>query len=121
MDKNQPTSGIVGIGRLIWVALGPALLAVATSHIFLEGTGWHTAGDYVLFTTTLATMILGRWLEVLEGVPLISSGEPSTRKDFYRYAAFVLVVGLSVLSFAIAFGNRGTAQSLSDLPPLRYR
>ena len=109
MDKNQPTSRIVGIGRLIWAALGPALLGVTSSHIFLEGTGWHTAGDYVLFTTTLATMILGRWLEVLDGVPLISFGEPSTRKDFYRYVAFVLVVGLSILSFAIAFGNRGTA------------
>jgi hypothetical protein len=108
MDKNQPTSGFVGIGRLIWVALGPAFLALTTSHIFLEGTGWHTPADYVFFTI-LGTIILGRWLEVLGGVPLISFGEPSTRKDFYRYVAFVLFAGMTIWFFANAFGNGGTA------------
>ena len=108
MDTNQPTSGFVGIVRLTWVALGPALLAVTTSHIFLEGTGWHTAADYVFFTI-LATMILGRWLEVLRGVPLISFDEPTTRRDFYCYVAVVLVVGMTIWIFANAFGNRGAA------------
>jgi hypothetical protein len=108
MDTNQPTSGLVGIGRLIWVALGPAFLALTTSHIVLEGTGWHTPADYVFFAI-LATIILGRWLEVLRGVPLTSCDEPATRKDLNRYVTCVLVAGLAIWILANAFGNRGTA------------
>jgi hypothetical protein len=108
MDTNQPTSGFVGIGRFIWAALGPAFLALTTSHIIVEGTGWHTPADYVFFAI-LATMILGRWFEILRGVPLISYDEAATRRDLYRYVTYVLVVGLAIWIFANAFGNRGTA------------
>ena len=106
MDINQPTPGFAGLGRLVWMALGPMFLAVISIHIFLNGTGWHTPADYVFFAI-LATMILGRWLEVLGGVPLTSVGEPATKKDFYRYVAFVLGAGLAIWILANTFGNRG--------------
>jgi hypothetical protein len=108
MDTKQPTPGFVGLGRVIWVAFGPMLLAVTTMHIVLEGTGWHTPADYVYFAI-LAMMILGRWLEVLGGVPQTSTGEPATQKDFYRYVVFVLATGLAIWIVANAFGNRGAA------------
>jgi hypothetical protein len=108
MDTNQPTPGYAGFGRLFWVVLGPMLLAITTMHIFLNGTGWHTPADYVFFAI-LATMILGRWLEVLGGVAQTADGEPATRKDFYRYIAFVLIVGVAIWIIANAFGNRGAA------------
>ena len=108
MDKNHPTSGFVGFGRVIWVVLGPMIMALTTSHIVLNGTGWHTPADYVFFAI-LGVMILGRWLEVRGGVPLTSVDEPATRKDFYRYVAFVLVAGLTIWIIANAFGNRGAA------------
>jgi hypothetical protein len=107
MDTNQPIPSFAGIGRLVWMALGPMVLAITTMHIFLKGTGWHTPADYVFFAT-LAVMILGRWLEVLGGVPLTSVGEPATRKDFYYYIAFVLGSGLAIWIVANAFGNHGT-------------
>jgi hypothetical protein len=83
-------------------------LALTTSQIFLEGTGWHTPADYAFFAV-LATMILGRWLEVLRGVPLTSCDEPATRKELNRYVTYVLIVGLAIWIFANAFGNHGTA------------
>jgi hypothetical protein len=108
MDMKQPTSGFVGLARLGWAALGPAFLALTTSHIFLEGTGWHTPADYVFFSI-LAAIILGRGFEVLRGIPLVTFGEPATGKDFYGYAASVLVAGLAIWAFANAFGNGGAA------------
>jgi hypothetical protein len=108
MDTNQPTPGYAGFGRLFWVVLGPMLLSITTMHIFLNGTGWHTAADYVFFAI-LATMILGRWLEVLGGVPLTSTGEPATPRDFNRYVVFVLGAGIAIWITVNAFGNRGGA------------
>ena len=106
MDNDKSPTGFAALGRLVWMALGPMVLAVTTMHIFLNGTGWHTPADYVFFAT-LAVMILGRWLEVLGGVPLTSVGEPATRKDFYFYVASVLGAGLTIWIIANAFGNHG--------------
>ena len=106
MDNDKSSSGFAALGRLVWMALGPMVLALTTMHIFLNGTGWHTPADYVFFAT-LAVMILGRWLEVLGGVPRTSVGEPATLKDFYRYVASVLGAGLTIWIIANAFGNRG--------------
>jgi hypothetical protein len=108
MDKNCPTSGFVGLGRVIWVVLGPMIMALTTSHIVLNGTGWHTPADYVFFAI-LGVMILGRWFEVLGRVPLTSVDEPATRRDFFRYAAVVLVAGLTIWIFANTLGNPGAA------------
>jgi hypothetical protein len=106
MDKNQSTPQFALFGRLVWMALGPGLLAITAIHIFLNGKGWHTPADYVFFAT-LAAMVLGRWLEILGGQPLNSDGEPATPKDFYRYVALVLGVGVALWVLANAFGNRG--------------
>lgn len=105
MEKNQ-SAPTLALGRMVWMALGPGLLAVTTMHIYLKGTGWHTPADYVFFAT-LAMMILGRWLEVLGGVPLTSVSEPATRKDFYQYVAWVLGAGIAIWIIANAFGNHG--------------
>jgi hypothetical protein len=106
MEKNQSTSGFAAFGRLVWMALGPIVLAFTTIHIYLNGTGWRTTADYVFFAI-LGGMILGRWLEVLGGIPLTSVGEPATRKDFYQYVALVLGAGLTIWIVANAFGNHG--------------
>ncbi len=106
MDTNQPTPGYAGLGRLVWMALGPGLLAITAFHIFLNGTGWHTPADYFYFTI-LAAMILGRWLEVLGGHPLTGTGEPATSKDFQRYVLVVLAAGITLWTLVNAFGNRG--------------
>jgi hypothetical protein len=106
MEKNQNTPAFAALGRLVWMALGPGFLALVTMHIYLNGTGWHTPADYVFFAT-VGVMILGRWLEVLGGVPLTSVGEPATRKDFYQYVAWVLAAGLAIWIIANAFGNHG--------------
>jgi hypothetical protein len=84
------------------------IMALTTSHIVENGTGWHTPADYVFFAI-LGVMILGRWFEVLGGVPLTSVDEPATHKDFYRYVALALVASLTIWFFANAFGNRGAA------------
>lgn len=86
--------------------IGATILALTTMNIYLKGTGWHTTADYVFFAT-LGVMILGRWLEVLGGIPLSSVGEPTTRKDFYQYVAFVLGAGFAIWIIANAFGNHG--------------
>jgi hypothetical protein len=106
LDTNQSTPGYAGFGRLLWIAFGPAMLAVTTLHIFMNGTGWLTLPDFV-FWTIVASMILGRWLEVLGGVPLTSVGEPAMQKDFYKYVVWVLVLSAAVWVVANAFGNRG--------------
>jgi hypothetical protein len=106
MEKNRSTPLSTALGRLIWMVLGPGFLAITTMHIYLYGTGWHTTAHYVFFAT-LGVMILGRWLEVLGGVPLNSPGEPATRKDFYEYVAFVLGAGLVIWIIANALGNHG--------------
>jgi hypothetical protein len=106
MEKNQSTPLFAALGRLVWMALGPMALALTTMHIYIYGTGWHTTADYVFFAT-LGVMILGRWLEVLGGIPLTSVGEPATRKDFYQYVSLVLVAGLAIWIVANALGNHG--------------
>jgi hypothetical protein len=108
MERNQFTPGSAALGRLLWMALGPAVLVITTMHIFLKGTGWHTPADYVFFAT-LAVMVLGRWLEALGGAPLTSVGEPATSKDFYRYVASLLGAGVTIWILANAFGNHGAA------------
>ena len=106
MEKNQSAPTFAALGRLVWMALGPGLLAITTMHIYLYGTGWHTIADYVFFAI-LGVLMLGRWLEVLGGVPLNSVGEPATRKDFYEYVALVLGAGLVIWIISNAFGNHG--------------
>jgi hypothetical protein len=106
MDMDQPTPGYAGLGRFVWMALGPGLLAITAMHIFLNGTGWHTPADYFFFAT-LAAMILGRWLEVLGGHPLTGVGEPATPKDFYRYILVALAAGITLWILVNVFGNRG--------------
>jgi hypothetical protein len=109
MEKDHDLSRLWSIGRFVWMVLGPMFLALTANHIFLNGTGWHTPADYVFFAT-LAVMILGRWLEVLQRIPLTSISQPATRKDFYLYAAFVFSAGLTIWIIANAFGNHGRAQ-----------
>jgi hypothetical protein len=84
-------------------------------HIFVNGTGWNTAADHVFFAI-LATMIMGRWLEVLGGVPQSSTNDPATQKDCYRYVVYELVAGLAIWIIANAFGNRGAALSTAEAP-----
>ena len=103
---NQSTPLFAPLGRLVWMALGPVILSITTMHLYLKGTGWHTPADYIFFAT-LAVMILGRWLEVLGGIPLTSVGEPATRKNFYKYVAWVLGAGVAIWIIANAFGNHG--------------
>ena len=106
MDKDYSSPGFAQMGRLLWIALGPGILAITAMYIFVEGTGWHTSADYVFFVT-LAAMILGRWLEVLGGHPLTGVGEPATPKDFYRYVVVVLGTGVTLWILVNAFGNHG--------------
>ena len=108
MDTNATVPAYANWGRLIWMALGPMVLAITTLQIVFNGTGWHTVADYVYFGT-LAAMVLGRWLEVLGGQPRTSEGELATPRDFRRYVAAVLIAGLAVWGLANAFGNHGGA------------
>jgi hypothetical protein len=106
MYEDQSSPGFAQFGRLLWIALGPGVLAISAMYIFLEGTGWYTPADYVFFTA-LAAMILGRWLEVLGGHPLTGVGEPATPQDFHRYIVVALIAGLSLWIVVNALGNQG--------------
>jgi hypothetical protein len=106
MKEDQSSPGFAQLGRIVWIALGPGLLAITAMYIFLEGTGWHTPADYIFFAA-VAAMILGRWLEVLGGHPLTSVGEPATPKDFHRYVVVVLAAGVTLWILVNAFGNHG--------------
>jgi hypothetical protein len=104
--ENEAGPGFAIFGRIIWMGLGPMVLAITTVYIVFQGTGWHTPADYVFFAT-VGAMVFGRWLEVLGGRPLTSEGAPATEKDFYRYVAGLVVLGLSMWMLANAFGNKG--------------
>jgi hypothetical protein len=106
MNTEPSSPGFAQLGRILWVALCPALLAITTIHIYQNGTGWHTPADY-LFFAILTAMILGRWLEVLGGHPLTGTGEPATPEDFRRYVVITLAVGFTIWILVNAIGNHG--------------
>ena len=51
MDKDHTSPGFAQFGRLLWMGLGPGLLAITAMYIFVEGTGWNTPANYFYFFT----------------------------------------------------------------------
>jgi hypothetical protein len=101
MDDDQHSSGFVQLGRIVWIALGPAVLAISAMYIVERGASWNSPATYFYFVT-LAAIVLGRWVEVRSGHPLTSTGEPATPKDFYRYVVLVLLIGVTIWGLANA-------------------
>ncbi len=76
-----------------WCLAGPMVLFVTLFGIVNSGSGWLTVLDAVYLVTV--ALILGcRWLEQRSGRGMTLYGQPSTWKDFRRYA-----VGLVILTF----------------------
>jgi hypothetical protein len=98
------TSFLAFLGRLMWVMVGPLVLAIATLLIATRGGGWLTGLD-VAYLAVLAGMFLGRWLEFQGGSPQTAEGQPATAADLRNYVVFGVVIGLGVWAVANVVGN----------------
>jgi hypothetical protein len=101
MDNDQHSSGFVQLGRIVWIALGPAVLAISAMYIVESGASWRSPAS-VFYFATLAVIIFGRWVEARSGHPLDSFGEPATPKDFHRHVVLVLLIGVAIWVLANA-------------------
>jgi len=101
---SGPGSLTVVIGRLVWMLVGPMVLAAITYNIVTRGVGWLTVWDATYGIVVLLT-IAGRWVEMRSGSALTATGEPATIEHFKRYLVILLVVAAVVWVVANALGN----------------
>lgn len=104
VERSQPTSILVLLGRLAWAIFCPVALVPITMSIVLQSRGWFTGVD-VFFFVVLGLALLGRWLEFRGGDPRTAYGEPATRAHLYRYFVVTSAVGLTIWILANILGN----------------
>ena len=93
------------LGRIVWMAVGPACLVLSLILIMNSpGAGWLTGPD-MLYWTALAAMLLGRWTEYRGGDARNGFGEPSGGKELGRYVAGLAIVGPTVWLIANFVSN----------------
>jgi hypothetical protein len=93
-SSNETTSLRQVIVRMVWMMLGPGVLALLLFNIAGQGKGWGATSS-IAFLVVLVGVILARFLD-----PRNSFGEPSTTAGFRRYAIGAL--GLGVAGWALA-------------------
>lgn len=102
-DRHAATLGDV-VARLVWMMIGPILLAIFCYLIVKNGNGWLTAVD-LGYLGVLAAILLARCFEAWNGHPQTANGEPATSEQIRRYLIAVALIGLLVWVGANVFGN----------------
>lgn len=99
MSSHRSTPALAGVGRLLWILIGPPALIIAAFGIVSTGRSWFTGLDLAFFVI-LAAMLLGRWLEFRSGVPQTATGKPATPQDFQRYLVATCLAGIALWAVA---------------------
>ena len=101
-DVKDPVQAI--IGRVLWMIVGPILLAVTTVLIIVTDTGWLTIYDAAYYTA-LALMLGGRWMEIRTGYGRTLQAAFATTEHFRRYAVRLVLWGFFAWVTANLIGN----------------
>ena len=100
---GEASSGVVLLGRLMWMVLGPMLLLVIT-YAIVTSEGWFTISD-AAFAVVIGLMLGGRSIEQRSGTAMTATGEPATIEHFERYVKILLPVAAVVWVVANVMGN----------------
>ncbi|MFH1417304.1 MAG: hypothetical protein ABII12_03345 [Planctomycetota bacterium] len=101
VDGNS--SGVVLLGRLVWVILGP-MFALLITCVIVNRAGWFTPWDAAL-GIVVALMVGGRWVEQRSGSAMKATGEPATVEHYKRYVRVLLPLAAGVWVAANVLGN----------------
>ena len=102
--SGEISSGVVLLGRLMWMILGP-ILSLFIAYAIVTREGWFTTWD-AAFGVVVALMVGGRWVEQRSGSAMTATGEPATGKHFKRYVRVLLPLAAGVWVAANVLGNR---------------
>jgi hypothetical protein len=92
MKSGQTGSELVGVARLFWIMIGPAILLLLLLSLANRG-GWFTVQDAAVFVV-LAAVMTARWYEFRNGNPTTGTGDPATPTVLRNYLIGALLVGL---------------------------
>lgn len=104
MAESHGTSLVGFFGRIVWMFLGPMLLALMTFLVVKNGNGWLTSAD-LGFLVILCIIPLARALEFQFGDPQTAEGEPANAGHLRRYVLGVGIIGAVVWVVANILGN----------------
>jgi len=90
--------------RMLWFFFGPMVLMLTLWGILYQGSGWITVLDAIYLLAVVA-MIGARWVEQHSGQAMTGTGEPSTWRDFRRYAYALLPLTAGAWFAANLVGN----------------
>ena len=90
--------------RMLWFFFGPMVLMLTLWGILSQRSGWITVLDAIYLVAVLA-MIGARWIEQRSGQAMTGTGQPSTWRDFRRYAAFLVPLTAGAWFAANLVGN----------------
>ena len=90
MDSTRPPSTQSGLLRLLWMFLGPAVLAMLAFGLTYRQDAWLSVPS-VAFLAILLAVIAARRVD-----PLDSMGEPTTPEAIRTYSIAALVIGVVV-------------------------
>lgn len=103
-DNPKGTTPGVAFARIIWMMIGPLVLAMLGFNIISNGAGWFTVTDVAYFIV-LAVVLGARWLEFRSGQGQTAEGEPLTEAGLRRYLLLTALVGIGVWAGANLIGN----------------
>lgn len=101
---REISSGMVLLGRVTWMMLGPAALLGIIYAITANSSGWFRIPD-AAYVAVVALMIGGRWIEQRSGAATTATGEPATVRHFKRYIRTLLPLAVGVWIAANVVGN----------------
>lgn len=105
VDRDQGTTSFLdAVCRVLWMMLGPILLAILAYLIIKTGNGWLTGAD-IGFLAVLAVMLAARWLEARGGNARTADGEPAGPEHLRRYLVIASVSGIAAWIAANIFAN----------------
>ena len=100
---GEVSSGVVSLGRLMWMILGP-MLSLFITHAIVTREGWFTTRD-AAYGAVVALMVGGRWVEQQSGAATTATGRPATSEHFRRYIRILLPAAAGVWGMANVLGN----------------
>lgn len=100
---GEVRSGVVLLGRLMWMVFGPMLMLLLT-YSNVTRAGWITSRD-AAFVIVVALMAGGRWIEQQSGAAMTATGEPARADHFKRYVRVLLPLAVGVWVAANVLGN----------------
>lgn len=90
--------------RLVWAAIGPAVMAGTFFLILQHGTGWATVLD-AIYLTALVSTVGCRWWDFFRGDPRTTTGEIATVDQIRNYSIAVIAIALVAWLAANLLGN----------------